>query len=150
MPARLKDLVSAAKANIKEVTTAEAKDLFKCGGYKPLDVREAAEYLDGTIPMSVHVPRGMLEPMCDKCYEGHIGDLADLEQGWVVFCLSGGRGALAVDTMKKMGYTNVVNLAGGFNAWKECNGDITIPPVDNGLIRLDHPWNPGFQEGNVC
>ena len=151
MPKRLKDIVAEAKANIKEVTTKEAQDLFKCGGFKPLDVREPAEYLDGTIPMSLHVPRGMLEPMCDACYEGHKGELADLHQGWVVFCLSGGRGALAVDTMIKMGYTNVVNLAGGFNAWKQCSNDISVPPVDNGLIRLDHPWNPGFQEAsNVC
>ncbi|MEA1987641.1 MAG: hypothetical protein U9N57_00370 [Pseudomonadota bacterium] len=44
----------------------------------------------------------------------------------------------------------MVNLAGGFDDWKQCNGDISVPPVDNGLIRLDHPWNPGFQEGNVC
>jgi len=151
MALRLKDIVAAAKKNITEVSSKEAQDLFKCGGYKPLDVREAAEYLDGTIPMSVHVPRGMLEPMCDKCYEGHSGDLAELDQPWVVFCLSGGRGALAVDTMIKMGYTNVINLAGGYNAWKQCSYPISVPPTENGLIRLDHPWNPGFQEAsNVC
>ncbi|WP_051347086.1 rhodanese-like domain-containing protein [Thiomicrorhabdus chilensis] len=145
MPLRLKELVTQAKANIKEVNCKEAQDLFKCGSYKPLDVREPAEYLDGTIPMSLHVPRGMLEPMCDTQYACHKGELSDLEQGWVVFCLSGGRGALAVDTMRKMGYTNVVNLAGGFNAWKEFGGEVSVPPIENGLMRCDHPWNPGFQ-----
>ncbi len=147
MPLRLKDIVSQAKANIKEVSCEEAADMMKTGCYKVLDVREPAEYLDGTIPMSVHVPRGVLEPICDTCYAGHKGELSDLDQGWIVFCLSGGRGALAVDTMQKMGYSNVVNIAGGFTAWKEFGGNIATPPVDNGLIRLDHPWNPGPDAG---
>lgn len=145
MPLRLKELVEAAKGNIREVSCEEAKDLFKCG-FRPLDVREAAEYLDGTLPLALHIPRGMLEPICDTHYACHKGEMSDLDQGWVVFCLSGGRGALAVDTLQKMGYTNVVNLAGGFNAWKACGGDISVPPIENGLMRCDHPWNPGFQE----
>lgn len=146
MPLRLQQIVASAKANIEEITPQEANDKLKTGCYKILDVREPAEYLDGTIPMSLHVPRGMLEPVCDKCFSGHIGELADLDQAWIVFCLSGGRGALAVDTMKKMGYTQVVNLAGGYQAWQDFGGDITVPPIENGLIRCDHPWNPGFQD----
>ncbi|MDG6778622.1 rhodanese-like domain-containing protein [Thiomicrorhabdus sp. zzn3] len=148
MPLRLKEMVMAAKANIKEIDCKEAQDLFKCGGYKPLDVREAAEYLEGTIPMAVHIPRGMLEPICDANYACHKGEMADLDQGWVVFCAAGGRGALATDTMQKMGYTNVVNLAGGFAAWKECEGNITVPPVEGSLMRCDHPWNPGYQDAS--
>ncbi|WP_178862857.1 rhodanese-like domain-containing protein [Thiomicrorhabdus cannonii] len=146
MPLRLKELVQAAKANIKEVSCKEAQELLKCG-YKALDVREAAEYLDGTIPMAVHIPRGMLEPVCDTQYACHKGEMSDLDQGWVVFCLAGGRGALAADTLQKMGYTHVVNLAGGFTAWKEAGGAISVPPIENGLMRCDHPWNPGFQQG---
>jgi rhodanese-related sulfurtransferase len=150
MALRLKDIVTAAKANIEEINCQEAQDLLKTGEYKFLDVREPAEYLDGTIPMSVHVPRGMLEPVCDTCYAGHKGEFADLDQKWVVFCLSGGRGALAADTMQKMGYSHVLNLAGGFTEWKACNGDITVPPVDNGLIKMDHPWNPGPDAGTCA
>lgn len=147
MALRLKDIVSRAKENITEISCEEAKKLIRSGEYRFLDVREPAEYLDGTIPMSVHIPRGMLEPVCDNCYAGHRGEFADLEQKWIVFCLSGGRGALAVDTMQQMGYCNVINLAGGFNEWQACGGDITVPPVDNGLIRMDHPWNPGPDAG---
>ena len=33
-------------------------------------------------------------------------------------CQSGGRSALATATMQQLGYKNVVNLAGGFAAWK--------------------------------
>lgn len=145
MPCTLKSLVSSAKSNIKEVDCKTAIDLIK-QGYRPMDVREAAEYLDGTIPMSLHIPRGLLEPMCDPEFAGHNPELGDPEQPWLVFCQSGGRGALAADTMQKMGYQRIVNLAGGFSAWKEACGETFCPPTENGLIRCDHPWNPGYTE----
>jgi len=31
----------------------------------------------------------------------------------------GGRSILAAQTLKSMGYTNVVNMAGGFNEWSK-------------------------------
>lgn len=143
MPLRLKDLVATAKQTIKEISCKEVANL-QCQGYKLLDVREASEYLDGTIPMSLHIPRGLLEPKCDMCFDGHQSELSDTNQPWIIFCQAGGRGALAAYTMHLMGYTNVVNLSGGFNAWKEFGGDISTPPIENGLIRCDHPWNPGY------
>ena len=36
----------------------------------------------------------------------------------ILHCASGGRSALAVETLKTMGYANVAHLDGGFNAWK--------------------------------
>ncbi|MDX1795589.1 MAG: rhodanese-like domain-containing protein [Hydrogenovibrio sp.] len=140
----LKSLVSEAKSHIKEVDCEQAKDLI-AQGYKILDVREPAEFLDGTLPMALHIPRGMLEPMCDKDFAGHNPELSDLNQPWLIFCQSGGRGALAADTMQKMGYTQVVNLLGGYSAWKASGGETYCPPIENGLIRCDHPWNPGYQ-----
>ncbi|MGC9386745.1 MAG: rhodanese-like domain-containing protein [Hydrogenovibrio sp.] len=145
MPLRLTDLVKAAKENISEITCDQVKD-YQSQGYKTLDVREAAEYLDGTIPMSLHIPRGILEPKCDMCFEGHQSELSDLNQPWIIFCQAGGRGALAAHTMQQMGYTCVVNLIGGFGAWKAAGGAIETPPIEDGLIRCDHPWNPGYQE----
>ena len=142
MPLRLKDMVQQAKADVKEVTCEDVAGL-QCQGYKTLDVREAAEYLDGTIPMSLHVPRGVLEPKCDLCFDGHESELSNLNQPWIVFCQAGGRGILATQTLQLMGYTNVVNLQGGFGAWKKFGGAIETPPTEGGLIRCDHPWNPG-------
>jgi rhodanese-related sulfurtransferase len=37
----------------------------------------------------------------------------------VVACASGGRSMLAAQTLQSMGYTNVVNMAGGFNEWSK-------------------------------
>lgn len=145
MSARLKDLVMNAKANIKEITCNDVEHL-KCQGYKTLDVREASEYLEGTLPMSLHIPRGLLEPKCDMSFDDHQSELSNLDQPWIIFCQAGGRGALAAYTMKQMGYTCVVNLLGGFNAWKVFGGTISTPPIADGLIRCDHPWNPGYFE----
>ena len=37
----------------------------------------------------------------------------------IVYCRSGARAALAALTLKTLGFENVANLKGGFNAWKE-------------------------------
>lgn len=144
MPLRLKDLIQTAKSNISEIPCEQLNE-YRKRGYKVLDVREPAEYLNGTIPTSVHIPRGILEPKCDMCFEGHESELSDTNQPWIIFCQAGGRGALATHTLQQMGYTDVINLMGGFQAWKTFGGDIETPPIENGLIHCDHPWNPGYQ-----
>ena len=55
-----RDLLNAAKSEIREVTTAEAEDLIE-GGATLLDVREADEFEQGAVPGSVFLPRGHLE-----------------------------------------------------------------------------------------
>ena len=37
----------------------------------------------------------------------------------MVHCALGGRGALAAKSLQEMGYTNVANMDGGINAWRE-------------------------------
>jgi rhodanese-related sulfurtransferase len=36
----------------------------------------------------------------------------------ICHCGGGGRGALATESLQKMGYKNVRNMAGGLKAWK--------------------------------
>lgn len=141
MPIHLKDLVSEAKTIIDEVDHQKAAELIK-EGYTPLDVRESYEYLNGTIPMAKHISRGLLEPKCDSEFAGCDPEMMDTDKCWLVFCQAGGRGALATYTMRKMGFKNVVNLAGGFKAWQNANQDITCPPTEEGLMLCNHPWNP--------
>ena len=47
--ASFRDLLNAAKSEIREVTTAEAEDLI-AGGATLLDVREADEFEQGAVP----------------------------------------------------------------------------------------------------
>jgi rhodanese-related sulfurtransferase len=37
----------------------------------------------------------------------------------IVVCASGGRSPPAAETLKSMGYTDVMSVAGGFNEWSK-------------------------------
>ena len=105
-----KDFVKDAKMNIKEISVDEAKKELDAGKAIFLDVRTAKEYKKGHIPKAVFMQRGVLEFKVAK-------KLPDKNAKVIVYCKVGGRGTLATDTLKKMGYTDVVNMAGGWKAW---------------------------------
>ncbi len=105
-----RDLLAQAKAHITEIDGVEAER--RLGQAVVLDVREPDEYEQGAIPGSIHIPRGHLEGRVE-------GKLPDKSQPIVVTCASGFRSAFAAKTLKELGYTNVVNLAGGFGRWKD-------------------------------
>ena len=46
----------------------------------------------------------------------------------VVYCAGGLRSALAADTLKTLGFTNVGHVEGGFGAWKEAG--LPVDPVE--------------------
>ena len=64
-----RELLTATKSEIAEVTTAEAEEL-RADGAIVLDVREADEFEQGAIPGAVFIPRGHLEGQI----ENRIGD----------------------------------------------------------------------------
>jgi rhodanese-related sulfurtransferase len=105
-------MVAAAKAEITEITVADAKGLLDQGGYLFIDVREPNETAMGTIPGAVAIPRGLLEFRI-------AGEAPDKNGKIVVYCKSGGRSALATQTLGKMGYTAAVSMNGGWGAWEE-------------------------------
>jgi sulfur-carrier protein adenylyltransferase/sulfurtransferase len=105
-----RELLAAAKAEIVEVSPAEAAGELGASAF--LDVRERDEYGQGAIPGAVHLSRGQLE----FAVEGHLPEKSDRV---VVYCAGGVRSAFAVRTMHELGYTDVVSMAGGFNRWKD-------------------------------
>jgi molybdopterin/thiamine biosynthesis adenylyltransferase/rhodanese-related sulfurtransferase len=118
--ASFRDLLSATKASIREVTTAEADELRKAEGAIVLDVREPDEYEQGAIPGSMHIPRGTLETNIEMRIPDHRTPL-------VVFCAGGTRSAFAAKTLNELGYDDVVSVMGGFNQWKDEGRDWKIP-----------------------
>jgi len=110
--ATFRDLLSAAKAEITEVTPAEAETQITAGGTVVLDVREPDEYEQGALLGVVHIPRGHLEGQVE-------GKLLDKSAPVVVYCAGGVRSAFAAKTLQELGYTNVVSMAGGFGRWKD-------------------------------
>ena len=104
------DLVAEATKEIKSVAVKEAKQMIDAGAVA-IDVRELEEFEAERIPQALHIPRGLLEfQIATK--------VPKKDARIVVYCLKGGRGALATQTLKIMGYTNTYNLTGGFVAWQ--------------------------------
>ena len=106
-------LVDAAKREIKEISVGDLKKMQQSGeGFTLIDVRERDEQSRGTIPGAIALPRGIVERDIDKT-------TSNKQQPLVIYCAGGGRSALAAANLKRMGYTNVMSLAGGYGAWEK-------------------------------
>ncbi len=109
--ATFRDLLTAAKAEITEISTETASEHIATG-YTVLDVREPDEYQEGAIPGAIHIPRGHLESQVE-------GRIIDKASPVVVYCAGGVRSAFAARTMQELGYETVESMAGGFGRWKD-------------------------------
>jgi rhodanese-related sulfurtransferase len=111
------EMLAEARAQIDSVSPKDAMAESAAGDVVFLDVREPVEW-EHHITGAVQVPRGLLEFAADPASPSH---KEGLEPGLrvIVYCRSGSRAALATATLKALGYENVANLEGGFNAWKE-------------------------------
>ena len=118
-----KDMIARANAVIDTITVHDALTMVSDDEAVFVDVREAGERAQGTIPRSIHAPRGFLEFIADPQGPMHKPELASGKR-IVVFCASGGRSALASKTLVDMGLKNVANMDGGTAAWKEAGGII--------------------------
>jgi len=112
-------IVAEARKTIPEITATQAKEELDQGQVGLLlDVREPYEWDKGHIPGAILAPRGMLEWYADPTTPYAKPELTtNRDARIIVQCASGGRSMLATETLKSMGYTNVVNMAGGFNEW---------------------------------
>jgi rhodanese-related sulfurtransferase len=106
-------LVNEAKKEIQEISSSDLKQLQQSGEeFILIDVREKADTDKGMIPNAVPLSRGMLEHDIDKM-------TTDKKKKLVLYCGGGSRSALAAASLKKMGFKNVISLAGGYRGWKE-------------------------------
>jgi adenylyltransferase/sulfurtransferase len=107
-----KQLVDEAKREIKEIDPTELKRMQQSQqNFTLIDVREPDEVAEGAIAGSEALPRGQLELKIDTI-------TSDKDQPIVCYCGGGGRSALAAQTLKRMGFKNVMSLAGGYKGWK--------------------------------
>jgi rhodanese-related sulfurtransferase len=112
------DLINQAKKEVGEVTPKKLKKLLDEGeDVIVLDVRETEQHAEGSIPFDdfnkesfLSVTRGNLEWEINKL-------ITDKDAYIVTYCRRGGRGALAAQVLRKMGYKNVTTLQGGLKGW---------------------------------
>ena len=117
-------LVAEAKKDSGEITAKELKKLLDDNeDVIMLDVREADQRAEGQIHSDEFfaITRGNLEFKI-------LYKIDDKDIMIVTYCRNGGRGALAAQTLRKMGYKNVVSLQGGLKGWAKAGY-----PIKTGL-----------------
>jgi hydroxyacylglutathione hydrolase len=77
-----------------------------------VDVRRAPEWQDGYVSGARHKPLDHLTSM--------LGDL-DPRSPVAVYCKGGYRSAIAASLLQRAGFEHVMNVTGGFDAWRTCD-----------------------------
>lgn len=96
---------------IKHVSMDDIVDIMKENdNYIILDVRTIDEYNSGHIPNAICIPN-------ETIGSDIVSELPNKEQLILVYCRSGNRSKQAVEKLKELGYTNLIEF-GGIVDWK--------------------------------
>ena len=95
---------------MRELTPAECRDYLQHGSGNPLllDVREPWEYRIASLENSRLVPMQEVPAVAEEI---------DREQEIIVICHHGIRSRKVAWFLKSRGFSNVINLRGGLDAW---------------------------------
>ncbi len=122
-------LVEEANKSIETLSAKEVKKLYEKNEITLIDVRDIRElWKEGTIANSKHIPRGMLEFWLDPKSSYYQENQIVESKKMVFFCALGFRSALATKALVDMGFKNVANAAGGFDALK--NAGLKVIPKE--------------------
>ena len=125
-------LIEEARPRVKEITVAETAALMygteasrptslergamrePAGSQRAqiilIDVREDREWQAGHIAGAIHIGKGVIERDIEQM-------IPSRETALVLYCGGGYRSILAAESLQKMGYTNVMSMAGGWRDW---------------------------------
>ncbi len=107
-----KNIIDEARKEIPQIDIDQARKLMEQPGAVVVDVRESDEWRQGHLKNAIAIPRGFLELRIEEKVPDHKTPV-------ILQCASGTRSLLAARALRELGYENVYNLVGGFNAWKD-------------------------------
>ncbi|MDA9639586.1 rhodanese-like domain-containing protein [Alphaproteobacteria bacterium] len=120
-----KSLIDEALAQIPSISVEEALELTNSDTHVFVDLRDGTEQAKtGLITGAIASSRGMMEFHLDPESPLH-NPAFNQDKTYVFYCASGGRSALAAKVAADMGLADVVNLTGGFIAWKKAGGAVS-------------------------
>ena len=94
------------------ISTAQATHLINREDALVVDVRDPGEYGAGHALGAKNLPLARIE--------SGSGDVAKKKDATLIlYCDSGDRSGKAAAALRKLGYTKVLSLSGGFGAWKQ-------------------------------
>ena len=75
-----------------------------------LDVRSAEEFAEGHVPGALNVPHSRIT--------SHLATLGSIQQPVLVYCRSGRRAGIALETLTDLGFKQLYHLDGDMQAWQ--------------------------------
>ena len=113
------ELLEQARAEIDEISVEAAHEMLTKGGgeVQLVDIRSRAHMALGYIKGASLIPADELEMTVH-----HL--LPDRSKPVLLYCESGHRSLFTALTLKEMGYTRVLAMAGGMTAWREAGYDV--------------------------
>ncbi|MBN2776481.1 MAG: rhodanese-like domain-containing protein [Bacteroidales bacterium] len=122
--------------NVEQISVEDLNKKIEAGeDFVLIDVRQESEFWTANIPGSVHIPRGILEFNIlneDFWMEQYMYPPDKVESEIVIYCKSGMRGILAVNTLLQLGFKNVKNLKGGYDAFNPNQDPNAKPKTGSG------------------
>lgn len=133
MSTNVEAMVREARTRVRSLDAATVQAHLIAGDAVVVDLREPEERDEhGTVPGTVHVPRGLLEFRADPRSPLHRLDL-DPHRTTILVCGGGNRSALAGAQLMSLGYRDVAYLEGGIQSWKRAGFPVA------GLEPWQHP-----------
>ena len=112
------DLLGEVQARIKRLEPTDALAAVESGACL-IDTRSADwQEVDGRIPEALEFPLSVLEWRVDPNAETYDERVGGLERPIVLICRHGFSSSLAVQRLEQLGFTDVRDVIGGFEAWK--------------------------------
>ena len=118
--------------DIKRIDPEEARGrLDSEQGYICLDVRTEEEFATGHIPAAVNIPVVEKNPMGlglvpNPDFLSQVEQQFDKDMKIITLCLRGTRSMHAAMMMMALGYTEVVDMQGGYDAEMDARGNVVV------------------------
>lgn len=139
-PRTFNEFVDTLRPRITETSSEHLST--RLGDAAVVDIREVSEFVQGAIPGSMMIPRGVLESTITT-------QLPNRDEEIILYCGTGHRSVVAANSLELLGYSNVSSLAGGFEQWKAEQREWDVPATlsVNQRARYDrHLILPGVGE----